>query len=54
MPEFLTSKPLDIDEGKKLPDNFYYSSDNNPQKLDKEYLLKLVKEYEESLVNANK
>ena len=54
MPEFLSSKPLDIDEGKKLPDNFYYSSDNNPQKLDKQYLLQLVKEYEESLANANK
>lgn len=54
MPEFLSSKPLDIDEGKKLPDNFYYSSDNNPLKLDKLYLKKLVKDYEESLADANK
>lgn len=54
MPEFLTAKSLDINEGKKLPANFYYSSDNNPLKLDKLYLMKLVKEYEESLVNANK
>ncbi len=54
MPEFLTCKPLDIDDGEKLPDNFYYSSDNNPQKLDALYLKKLVKEYEESLCDADK
>lgn len=50
MPEFmnwLTSKKNAT--GKKLPEGFCYSSDNNPEKMDADYLRKIAEEVEQKL-----
>ena len=50
MPEFmnwLTSKKNAT--GKKLPEGFCYSSDNNPEKMDADYLRKIAAEVEQKL-----
>ncbi len=50
MPEFmnwLTSKKNAT--GKKLPDGFCYSSDNNPEKMDADFLRKIAAEVEQKL-----
>jgi len=47
MPEFIACRSTDLDKGRKLPDKFSYSSDNNSMTLDIEYLKKLAKEYED-------
>lgn len=50
MPEFmnwLTTKKNTT--GKKLPEGFCYSSDNNPEKMDADYLRKIAAEVEQKL-----
>lgn len=50
IPEFLGWKPNPQDEkGQPLPEGFSYSSDNNPQKMEPAYLLKIAAEVSEYL-----
>lgn len=50
IPEFLGWKPNPHDEkGKTLPEGFSYSSDNNPQKMEPAYLLKIAAEVSDYL-----
>lgn len=49
IPEFLGWKKNPEDKGLPLPEGFSYSSDNNPQKMDPEYLKKTAEHVEEYL-----
>ena len=50
MPEFMNwSTTKKNTTGKKLPEGFCYSSDNNPEKMDADYLRKIAAEVEQKL-----
>ncbi len=49
IPEFLPWSDNGEEKGKKMPDDFCYSSDNNTQKLDADELNELIKEVEKKL-----
>lgn len=49
MPEFVNWSSKKITGGKKLPEGFCYSSDNNPEKMDADYLRQIAAEVEKKL-----
>lgn len=49
MPEFVGWSSKKITGGKKLPEGFCYSSDNNPEKMDADYLRQIAAEVEKKL-----
>lgn len=49
MPEFVSWLSEKVTGGKKLPEGFCYSSDNNPEKMDADYLRQIAAEVEKKL-----